>query len=520
MKKQNLIWIGLLLSTLACQSGWAATIKVCQSGCAYTSIADGVAAASAGDSIEISNGIYFERDIIIDKELKIVGESQQNVIMNATEQGRHFFIAESSVNVFIGNMRLMNGNAKANSLPSSVDYFCSHNSIYSGYSQGGSICSKSVNLELRHVSFENNKASNAGGALSYQGRDSNGVSSGKLIISKSQFLNNSVYWAHGNMGINQKNYGGAIHVLYSELVSVSNSVFSKNSVYHKASNGSVAAASGGAIFVSSTKNLFSTQNHYEKNESSGNSGAVYFNSGWGWRNVQADAKFTEDTFRSNYSEVGGAISSFSDIIVKRSTFHENKANSGGAIHNQGILLAQNNTFSGNYALTEGAAIVHAPYYPWSQLTIQNNTFVGNASDDQTQGGVIAISDRTGFTPEIVNSLFFKNDTHECYLNGTPPLIQGMNNLTDSSSCEPTGYTNLAADYNGYPFSLGTATDVDPNLANNGGLTLTHAISRSSTALDSGTMDCITPANNGAPIINDQRGAPRVKYCDIGSFEYQ
>ena len=51
----------------------AATLAVCPSGCAYSTITSAVAAAAANDTINVGAGTYVEDNILIDKPLKIVG---------------------------------------------------------------------------------------------------------------------------------------------------------------------------------------------------------------------------------------------------------------------------------------------------------------------------------------------------------------------------------------------------------------------------------------------------------------
>lgn len=494
MKKQILISISFLISAMASQVLLAATIKVCPTGCAYTTITDGVAAASAGDTLAIGNGTYFEHDIVIDKPLKLSGQSQQKVVIDAQRNGRHFEITRDSISVSIENMRLLRGDATSG--PTGVTT-CSS----SIGADGGSICSKGTSLYLNKLTFEDNKANDigSGGAVYFYGVDINGKESRGLNIVNSEFFNNMT-----------DRYGGAVFSFRSSNVSIKHSVFRSNS----------ASEFGGAINVSSTDYFVSESNLYEKNLSGTRGGAVSTGNA-----RLSKHSYISDTFSFNQANYGGAIynAGNSGMSVRRSTFNGNKAAYGGAINNRwSPLLVQNSTFSSNYAEIRGAAI--RSYYS-TELFLNNSTFVANTSDTERVGNLIAggvvylvNSNNHVYRNEISNSLFFNNGANECSLFPFV-TINGVNNLTDSSSCEQIGYTNMAAGYVGLPFSFGSATNVAPTLANNGGETSTHAITQFSNAVDAGAVGCVTPDNN-TPITQDQRGKARIKYCDIGAYEFQ
>jgi pectin methylesterase-like acyl-CoA thioesterase len=62
------------MSTLTIASGaYTATLQVCPSGCPYTSIQTAVNAASPGDTIQISSGVFWENISIHSKSLAFKG---------------------------------------------------------------------------------------------------------------------------------------------------------------------------------------------------------------------------------------------------------------------------------------------------------------------------------------------------------------------------------------------------------------------------------------------------------------
>ena len=76
-----------------------------------------------------------------------------------------------------------------------------------------------------------------------------------------------------------------------------------------------------------------------------------------------------------------------------------------------------------------------------------------------------------------------------------------------------------------PAGVQLADILHPTLANNGGLTQTHALVPGSPAIDAGGSDCLDAT--GAPLATDQRNKPRLvdgdgdgtAACDIGAFEF-
>ena len=96
----------------------------------------------------------------------------------------------------------------------------------------------------------------------------------------------------------------------------------------------------------------------------------------------------------------------------------------------------------------------------------------------------------------------------CYIYSYGFIDNGYN-LSDDDSCSFTSATSMAS----------TVAGLDATLADNGGLTQTHALLSDSLALNvipSGTNGC------GDPITTDQRGIsrPQEERCDIGAYELE
>ncbi|MCB0036136.1 MAG: hypothetical protein KDE51_19030 [Anaerolineales bacterium] len=354
-------------------------------------------------------------------------------------------------------------------------------------------------IETQNSQFIGNTATgSSGGAIS-------GPIHFMIRISESSFINNTAAQS-----------GGAI--VTPMVVTITDSHFENN----KANNGP-----GGAIFTDDELNL--TNSTLINNSAAGSGGAI---------NVWGPLNITNSTLKGNVSQKdGGAAFSYAGINIRYALFEENKADSGGAIFanryetvqildstfvkneadklggalysyaNQGAII--NTTFSANTANVGGAIANEGHIY------LTNSTFYGNT------GHTNASSLSVGGYYSLKNVLIAAGNGPICEA-GNLPLPVGENNLMDDDSCGPQ------------VGRIGSATQVDPLLADNGGPTPTHALLAGSNAIDSVT-DCKVldsgfdplPYYSNKSLARDQRGQHRPydgdyehhSYCDIGAFEY-
>ncbi|RBP51056.1 choice-of-anchor Q domain-containing protein [Arenicella xantha] len=502
MKNKIILSLGLLLAANYSQQSEAATLQVCTSGCQYQTIAGAVFAASAGDQIYVRNGTYLEHDIVIDKRLTIVGESQQNTIVDATEDGRHFNILESADSVGLQDLTLTNGNSLVAPLCGS-----------SAYREGGSLCALAVHLKIWQVSFVRNTAGRYGGAIYLAGRDNSSLSAySNLLIGKSEFSQNKVL---SSLPINNDGGGGAIACGYCDGIEIFRNTFDQNKAQPV---GSGTSWSGGAIFAWQTNNISANQNTYTGNSAVGEGGAIALST---FGSPSLHAKLTNETFFKNNAELaGGALYDIGTNIldIRRSTFYGNSATEGGALSVESLSV-DNSTFSQNSALQQGSAIEFRSAYDLAGIA--NSTFFANHSKDRANGSVLSFHTLLNTGDKVIsNSIFSKNTGVECDFNGANGFIVGEHNLTDTLSCDPNNGANSGPYGFALPFSLGSVSGLDSNLSNNGGFTQTHAISSASNAVDSGANNCVS-AISGSPLSRDQRGYVRVlNRCDIGAYEVQ
>lgn len=225
------------------------------------------------------------------------------------------------------------------------------------------------------------------------------------------------------------------------------------------------------------------------------------NTGGGVDNFGGTLNIVDSTIASNQAAHGGGVFSDNTMIAFRSLFTGNSASdTGGAIDNNLRAELYNVTISGNSAASVpfefdkgGGGIFNDGEIQLNNVTLANNT---------SGGGFLNNS-----IARVSNIIFAQNDTSNC--TGTNQVVSEGNNLDDDGSCDLTKTGDLTVP--------DARIDV---LANNQGLTWTHALLPDSPAVDAG--------NNSTCLSNDQRGASRpadgnddgTAICDIGAFEFK
>ncbi|MGH2684507.1 MAG: choice-of-anchor Q domain-containing protein, partial [Actinomycetota bacterium] len=246
---------------------------------------------------------------------------------------------------------------------------------------------------------------------------------------------------------------------------------------------------------------------------------------------------------------GGAVQSAADttLTIRQAILESNEAQDGGAIANEGLLQLTDVSVVSNVAigccggvLDENGSTLMNVTIAGNQATfngggsatngsLTNVTVSGNSATD-TGGGYMADGDVT------INSSTITANTADSDNNGSGDggglandggadtatlsnsIVAGnVDRGGEAPDCDDVGSTisaghNLIGNTTGCAFTPGTADlqNVDPMLgplADNGGLTMTHALLPGSPAIDAGGSDA-------AP--TDQRGLPRNP--DIGAYE--
>ncbi len=227
---------------------------------------------------------------------------------------------------------------------------------------------------------------------------------------------------------------------------------------------------------------------------------------WTGGAIQNWGKLTisDGTFDNNASGSGGAIFNVKltrpdggDAYIQQSTFKSNVAREGGggAISNFGKnLVISASTLAYNRADKEGSAV----YARKGVTAIRSSTLYGNKStstgDLNHVGTVYGACYTCQTTVELVNTVVAGSTGRNC---GADKYITFIidHSWFDDDSCEN-------GDASGAP-------ELGP-LGNNGGYTETMMPSGHSGLIDAGNSQTCT--------VRDQRLAPRVGTCDIGSVE--
>jgi len=276
-------------------------------------------------------------------------------------------------------------------------------------------------------------------------------------------------------------------------------------------NGNIAHETGGGLAVGNGSNATLTDVDIWRNEASYDGGGI-FNAGI--LNLNQSAVY-ENT--SGYV-AGGLINYYGgEVWATETRFEDNSADQGGAIQTSGLVTLYQSSITDNHATSgAGGGVYVDAAFPGLHLhntTVSNNTastagtgggIHNNAGDvwlewvTVAENGPLGIVNTAGGNIMIENSIVAYNTGGNCTGIG---LGSGGYNIEDGTSCNFTGGSDISS----------TDPLLGP-LANNGGLTPTHALLGGSPAIDSASPDMCTSV--------DQRGVsrPQGAQCDRGAYE--
>ena len=346
-------------------------------------------------TIYIASGTYNESNIQIITNMTIIGENQQNTIIDAQGNSNIFIVAPGDrINLTLINLTLQNGKT---------------------IGSGGAIDNEGNDaiLMITNVTFNNNTAQ-FGGAIH------NG---GTLTETNNTFNNNIAQFG-----------GGAIHNI--GMLTETNNTFNNN----------IAQFGGGAIDNGGTlteTNITFNNNTApyggaidnddtltETKDTLNNNVALYGGA------IDNGGMLTEtnDTFNNCTADDGGAIYNTNTLTETNCIFNNNTADDGGAIYNAGTLTVANSTFTNNTAPCGGAISNDFT------LNVTNNTFMNNTA---VLGGFI-FSEGTANSVVEFNRILGNSKNDILCLSGN---IDANNNWWGSNS-DPSnyvcGYVNLTS----------------------------------------------------------------------------
>ena len=383
--------------------------------------------------------------------------------------------------------------------------------------KGGALINRSGFMQIYNSEFSNNSA-NDGGAIANESEGESNVSNSNFQNNYSNDFGGAILNSSGNVQVLSNNFyfnsaGGRGGAFYSEgnnsSVDMQECIFSDNEVGEsdRVGLGGAAAFKGGENFIENCQFSGNTAIN-------GRGGAIWI--------IQSDStNIINNKIYDNFAVYGGGIYSTSHTSINNSEIYSNEAlwygggifsesgvlqifktaiydnsshDSGGGISSWGgIVRLTNSTISGNQS-NDASAI--------SGSFIMNNCTIAYNSVNRTRGrGIIG-------SGQIKNTIIIENRAPNGNLRTcgftSPVQLTGINLSDDSNYC--TGFT------------ITSNADLSP-LANNGGSSMTHAISQNSDALNI-VDDCTTV--NGQPITTDQRdiARPQGTGCDCGAFELE
>lgn len=227
------------------------------------------------------------------------------------------------------------------------------------------------------------------------------------------------------------------------------------------------------------------------------------------------------------SEAGGGILNQGTLTVEGSSVSRNLAEgNGGGIDNHGVLTLKDSTVSGNDGGSGGGIYVgHS-----GMLTVTNSTLSENTA--QTCGGGIDVDGLVTVTSSTISGNISNSDCGGGFFNqGSLELASTIVSGNTANDCDgevnSNGY-NLESpgDTCGFDGEGGQASVPADQLrlgplAENGGLTMTHALEPGSAAINRIPEAACLDAD-GELLTMDQRGEqrPAGAACDVGAFEVQ
>jgi CSLREA domain-containing protein len=394
-----------------------------------------------------------------------------------------------------------------------------------GDAQGGAIYS-TASLTMSGASLSENFTSPGFGAFTFFASGPDGMSEGGAVYStKTAGISGTTFDSNecdSGFSIGPSNGGAIASTITGTLIIVTSTLTNND------------ADVGGAI--SSPGALTANNNSFATNSAGLGAGLYVGESVTSGSPTTAAHTVNTCTLAANSASSGAAIdveSGFS-LTINTSTISGNGAASGGGIANLGTLNVNRSTLFGNTAAGAGGGLWNT-----GTATLTNSTVSGNAAT--TQGGGIYNSDTLtlGSCTVTLNRAYQGGGAFEnSGATTTGNTIVAGNTLSNSGGSGPdvngtftsTGYNLIGIGDGSSGLTDGVtndhvgtaATPIDPKLAalaNNGGVTQTHALLRHSPALDSGDPNApaVDQRNLARPKDGDGDG---IAAKDIGAFEQQ
>ena len=229
---------------------------------------------------------------------------------------------------------------------------------------------------------------------------------------------------------------------------------------------------------------------------------------------------TDTTIIGNSADLGGGIANNGRLSIFRTTVAQNHARLGGGVFSEdGNLRIESSTLSGNVASDTGGAIFNRWVSPENDVdkklsTITGSTIAMNQADNAAGIYVEAIPGSQVVPTTIGLTLLLENTDNQGSGNlagndlGSSFTSWGVNLFDDHTLAAPLESDLVGVDTSANPV-------ISPALADNGGITPTHALVSGSPAINAGPDSYRFPSNDQR---NQRRGSHGTA-ADIGAYEW-
>lgn len=374
------------------------------------------------------------------------------------------------------------------------------------YYSGGAVYAYGATLTINNCVISGNEVGGSGGGVFATYSDV--TISGSTISNNKSYSGGGIYAGYGNITIVNStisgnevvdNVGGGAYL--SAAVIVLNGVTVQNN-----------KAYSGAGLMIDYSNMTLSDSDLTGNETvgKGDGGGLYF--------FDSNGSLNDMRISGNSAYHGGGVFVYDGAVtIKGSTLSGNEATGGGGLYSWtgSEVTVVNSTLSGNQAVTNGGGAAGV-----GAMTFVNATFSGNSAG--VGGGGLHV---TNGTTTLQRTLLSGNSAP------TGAEVNRQAGTVSADSHNLFGFDNNPG-LNG--LFVG-ATDVVPGLgttvamvlgplADNTGLTQTHALPPGSPAIDKGPSAACSAApvggldQRGQPRNTDGNGAASANECDIGAYE--
>lgn len=404
---------------------------------------------------------------------------------------------------------------------------------------GGAIYNAGGTVEIFGSRFLSNFAARWGGAIFTTG--------GTLTIRDSVFLGNRVQTG-GDDGGAIAGGSGSLGTLPGSMITILNSRFGLNTA--PLSGGAIFSSNGGAVSITGTNFVWNLANVggairvIAPNDSAPTTEGLTIYQSQFLTNVAryyggavdsgVPTTINEAVFKTNSALGGGAIQIFgrSGATITHTNFERNRAttiNGGAVLNYSGSLRLLDSLFNGNFARGRGGAIfTEQRYNTGFNLLVANSTITRNRA--LRAGGGIYVANTTLNAWVRFATIAYNQSPEGANIWAAGASSLRLNTSIVTYPIESLNCSTAIADISWlvqFPdSSCGGGTVSDPllaALADNGGLTWTHALRAGSPAIDSAM--CATLAEG---LDEDQRDYPRPAdgnedgraECDNGAYEFR